>query len=287
MEANPGTVTLASLRGLRAAGVNRISFGVQSFNPRQLARLGRIHDANEAVAAIALARAAGFDNVSLDLIFALPDQTLAEWEADLRAAVTLLPDHISAYNLTYESGTAFFAQRAQGQLRPAPEEVEAAMFTRTQELLDAAGYSHYEISNFARRGRECRHNLNYWRGGAYLGIGAGAHSFAHAPAPGKRWSNENDPTLFLQRVAASGHARVFEEDLSQSQACGEFVFLGLRLRAGFDAAAFEERFGLEFLAAFPHAARLQRDGLLARAGSCWQLTDRGLMVADSVFATFM
>jgi len=287
LEANPGTVTPDKLRGFRAAGINRISFGVQSFRSRHLECLGRIHSAREAVEAVELARAAGFEDLNLDLIFAVPDQTLAEWEEDLRTAIALGPNHISAYNLTFEEGTAFHAMRAKGQLRQAPDEVEAAMFTRTQEILGEAGYSQYEISNYARPGRECNHNLNYWRGGAYLGVGAGAHSFAHEPKPGRRWSDERNPNLYIQRVREQGHARAFEERLTSSQACGEFVFLGLRLRIGFDGEEFASRFGVDFPIAFPHARSLQADGLLHASGSRWRLSERGLMVADSVFATFL
>ncbi|HVN87478.1 MAG TPA: radical SAM family heme chaperone HemW [Candidatus Binatia bacterium] len=287
LEANPGTITLDKLRGFRDAGINRISFGVQSFQPRHLATLGRIHSGNEAMAAVELARRAGFDNLNLDLIFAVPGQTLDEWESDLRAAIALSPDHISAYNLTFEEGTAFHAMRAKGQLRQAPEEIEVAMFTRTREVLAAAGYAPYEISNFARRGRECRHNLNYWCGGSYLGVGAGAHSFAGTAQPGRRWSNERNPTVYLERVAQYGHARAFEETLALAQARGEFVFLNLRLRSGFRAADFASRFGIEFLSAFPHASALQADGLLQLRDEAWQLSERGLLLADSVFATFL
>ncbi len=287
LEANPGTVTLDKLRGLRAAGINRISFGVQSFHPRHLARLGRTHSADDAVSAVRSARAARFDNLNLDLMFAVPGQTLDEWEFDLRTAMGLAPDHISAYNLTFEEGTAFHAMRQRGEIVPQSEDVEAAMFTRTQELLGAAGYEQYEISNYARPSRPCRHNLNYWRAGAYLGVGAGAHSFARAPAPGIRWSNERSPGTYMARVRAAGHARATEDALTDRQAQGEFVFLGLRCREGIDGNEFGRRFGVEFSAAFPHAAAFGRDGLLARDGQRWTLSERGLMVADTIFATFL
>jgi len=287
LEANPGTVTLDTLCGFRGAGINRISFGVQSFDARHLARLGRAHDADQALAALRNARAAGFDNVNLDLIFAVPGQTLAEWEADLETALALAPDHISAYNLTFEEGTAFHAMRERGEIVPQHEELEAAMFTRTREVLGARGYDAYEISNFAAPGRACRHNLNYWRAGAYLGVGAGAHSFASRPVPGVRWSNERGPNAYLARVRADGHARAAEERLSAGQARGEFVFLGLRCRDGIDARDFAARFSVELEDAFPHGAALHRDGLLERDGPRWMLSARGLLVADSVFATFL
>ncbi len=287
LECNPGTVDAEKLRGFRAAGVTRISFGVQSFHPTHLARLGRIHSAAQAIDAIGAARAAGFDNLSFDLIFAVPGQTPEEWEADLATAIALAPDHISAYNLTFEEGTAFHAQRRSGAIAPVHEEAEVAMFTRTRSVLTAAGYAPYEISNFARPGRACAHNLNYWRAGAYLGVGAGAHSYAARPAPGGRWGNEKSPSRYLERVGADGHARASEEHLTVEQARGEFVFLNLRCSDGFAAADFTTRFGLDVATAFPHLAALTRDGVLEHAADRWRLTARGLLHADSVFATFL
>ena len=287
LEANPGTVDAAKLSDFAAAGVNRVSFGVQSFQPRHLVQLGRIHSAAAAIDAVGAAHGAGFDRVNLDLMFAIPGQTVQEWEADLGTAVTLGADHISAYNLTYEDGTAFGAWRRSGRLMPVPEEAEVAMFTRARALLAAHGYAHYEVSNYAVPGRECAHNLNYWRAGSYLGVGAGAHSFARETEAGRRWSNENSPGAYIDCVGAAGHARVSEETLSPAQARGEFVFLNLRCQAGFDGAQFERRFGLDFAHAFPHADAFVRDGMLERVDGWWRLTERGLLVADAVFATFL
>jgi oxygen-independent coproporphyrinogen-3 oxidase len=287
LEANPGTVSVDSLRGFRAAGINRLSFGVQSFQPHHLRVLGRIHSADQSIAAVGWAREAGFDNVNVDLIFALPQQTLAEWESDLAQATDLHADHISAYNLTYEEGTPFHKLRSQGVLRQLPEDIEVAMFTQTQEGLGAAGFEQYEISNYARPGRACRHNLNYWQSGNYLGIGAGAHSYAAAPEWGSRWSNEKIPNRYIDAIGTLDHARVTSETLDERQARGEFVFLGLRCRAGFSAAAFQGRFADDVVTLFPHAADLRAEGLLQCAAGQWQLTDRGVMLADSVFATFL
>lgn len=287
LEANPGTVDGAKLRGFAAAGVNRVSFGVQSFQPRLLSQLGRIHGAAEAIDAIGAAQDAGFDDVNLDLMFAIPGQTLQEWNDDLATAVALRTNHVSAYNLTYEDGTAFAVWRRSGALMPVPEEAEVAMFTRTQALLTAHGYAQYEISNYAQAGRECAHNLNYWRAGAYLGLGAGAHSFAREPDPGRRWGNEKSPGGYIERVRTDGHARVSEETLSREQARGEFVFLGLRCCGGFDAAEFERRFDIDFPGAFPHTATFVRDGFLEQTAGAWRLTERGLLFADSIFATFL
>lgn len=287
MEANPGTVDAERLAGFRAAGVNRISFGVQSFQPRHLERLGRIHSAEQAMRAIADARAGGFANVNLDLIFAVPEQTLQEWERDLATAIELQTDHVSAYNLTFEEGTPFEAMRRKGVLHPLSEEIEVAMFTRAREILGKAGYAQYEISNYARPGRPCRHNLNYWQGGDYLGVGAGAHSFSQAPFPGLRWSNAKLPAAYLQHIASCGRARVTEEALTQRQAQGEFVLLTLRLRDGFEAKSFRDRFGTSFAEAFLHVESFERDGLLEHDRRRWRLTERGLLLADSVFATFL
>jgi oxygen-independent coproporphyrinogen-3 oxidase len=289
LEANPGTVDIDKLRGIRAAGVNRLSFGVQSFHPSHLHRLGRIHNADEALAAVGTARQAGFDNVSIDLIFALPQQTLAEWERDLVQACALHPNHISAYNLTYADGTPFHELRAQGVLRELPEDIELAMFTRTREILAAHGYAQYEISNYARPGYACRHNLNYWHGGLYLGVGAGAHSYARPASreSGSRWSNEQVPGAYMTAVEQHGHAGRAVEELTARQARGEFVFLGLRCLDGFAAADFYARFGADLPVVFPHVTALCSDGLLRCNDGRWKLTARGMLLADSVFATFL
>jgi len=287
VEANPGTIDRARLRGFRSAGVNRLSFGVQSFHAHHLATLGRIHSADEARQAIATAREAGFDNVNLDLMFALPQQTLAEWESDLHEGIALGTDHFSAYNLTYEEGTPFHAWRGQGKLRQLDDDVEESMFRRAHTILSAAGYVQYEISNYARPGFECRHNLNYWQSGSYLGVGAGAHSFRDDHVAPRRWSNEKNPVRYTALARRHGEAPVSQEDLLPTQRRGEFVFLALRCRDGFAAADFRQRFGATFESAYPHVAGLVRDGLIESAQEHWRLTERGLLLADGIFATFL
>ncbi len=284
LEANPGTVDVAALAGFRAAGVNRLSFGVQSFQDKYLRVLGRIHDGETAIRAVRDARTAGFDDVNVDLMFAVPGQTVAEWLTDLQRAIDLGTTHISAYNLTIEEGTAFFALRRRGELRPLDEAVEVEMYAATERTLAAAGFDRYEISNYAQSGRSCRHNLQYWRLQPYLGLGAGAHSFA---APDRRWSNELGPEKYMSDVEARGGAVAWRETLSVEQATGEFVFLGLRCREGIAQGEFLRRFGIEFSAAFPHSAGLRDGGLLEQVDDWWRLTDRGRMVADGVFATFV
>jgi oxygen-independent coproporphyrinogen-3 oxidase len=287
LEANPGTVSRQHLADYRAAGVNRLSLGAQSFHAGLLHTIGRDHGPEDTRAAVAAARAAGFENVSLDLLFAVPGETPALWEDELAAAVALAPTHISAYSLTYEEGTPFHAWRARGRLAPVGEDDEAAMAEAAATLLPAAGYARYEISSFARPGFAARHNLAYWQGADYLGLGAGAHSFSREPAPGRRWMNERLPARYLAAVAATGSAVAGGESLTEATARGEFALCGLRQTAGVDTLAFRSRFGIAFDAAFPHVAGLVAEGLLERAEERRRLTARGLRFADTVAATFL
>jgi oxygen-independent coproporphyrinogen-3 oxidase len=292
LEANPGTVNEARLLGFRIAGVNRLSFGVQSFQPELLAALGRRHSVDDSRAALAAARRAGFDNLSLDLIYAVPGQSLEACEADLGEAVAAGPEHVSAYNLTYEKGTAMHRDLVARRLVPAAEELEIAMFGAVRRRLGDAGYAHYEISNHARPGRASRHNRAYWRGLPYLGIGAGAHSFlpcddGSAGSFGERRENLRDPNRWREAVLARGEAVASREHLSREQAMGEACWLGLREIEGIDPSAFESRFGEPLLAAFPHVSGLLAEGLLERRASRLALTGRGLLLADSVFSSFL
>jgi len=287
LEANPGTVTRDRLAGYRESGVNRLSLGAQSFEDRHLRVLGRDHRAEDIAAAVADARAAGFENVSLDLIFGVPGETPAEWERDLRAAVALAPEHVSTYALTYEEGTPFHAWRASGRITAVPDDEEAVMAERAVATLEAAGLTRYEISSFARPGRAARHNLSYWDGSDYLGVGAGAHSFSRTPCPGRRWMNERLPARYVAAIGGSGTAVATEERLTEAQARGEFVMTGLRRIAGVDDTAFARRFGTPLAAAFPQVARLIDEGLLERDRATLRLTRRGLAFADTVAASFV
>jgi oxygen-independent coproporphyrinogen-3 oxidase len=286
LEANPGTVERERLAGFRQAGVKRLSFGIQSFQSALLATLGRIHDPDDARAAIRAARAAGFDDLNLDLIFAIPGGTRAAWEADVAEVLRWAPAHVSAYNLTYEPGTPFHALRARGTLRPLDDEDELWMYQHVRESLAAAGYEHYEISNFAHPGRHARHNQSYWRGVDYLGLGAGAHSYAHAPDWGRRWSNERIPERYIAAVER-GDAAVGRETLSFETAAAEFMFLGLRERDGIDPAAFARRFGRALEDVHPEVAVFRADGFLEERAGRVALSERGLLLADSIFAAFV
>lgn len=288
LEANPGTVNAAKFTGLRAAGVNRISFGAQSFDDSILKFLGRIHCANETREAARMAHRAGFERLNLDLIFAVPGQTLAGVMRDIGEAAALEPDHISAYNLTFEEGTAFFAEMRRGTIRPLETDEQAAMYGAVREELPRRGYPMYEISNYARPGRQCRHNLTYWRAEAYLGIGAGAHSFARDAVSGRRWWNERSPARYVERAIESGRAESGSENVARETAMGEFVFLNLRLREGFARVDFEHRFATTFDAAFAaRASRLIEGGLIEDAGGRIRLSERGVELADSIFAEFL
>lgn len=286
LEATPESITRERMTAYAAAGINRVSLGLQSMQPHHLRRLGRLHTVEQNHLAFDAVRAAGIANLTVDLIFAVPGQTLREWESDLAAVAALGPEHVSAYNLTYEERTPFFAWRARGELAPQPEEIEEAMFLRARELLPAAGFEPYEISSFARPGRRSRHNQSYWNGTDYLGVGAGAHSY-RSEGWGVRWSNRRLPRDYMERVASSGEGRAEVEHLDRRQAMGEVAFLSLRRSDGLDRDAFARRFGESFDAAFPCVADLRAEGLLESSGGRERLTPRGLLVADSVFASFL
>jgi oxygen-independent coproporphyrinogen III oxidase len=288
LEANPGTVDQPKLVGFRAAGVNRVSFGAQSFNQAILQFLGRIHDAEQTREAAAMAHRAGFDRLNLDLIFAVPGQTLADVMHDIESAAALEPDHISSYNLTFEEGTAFFTDMKRGRIKPLANDDQAAMYAAVRTELPRRGYAMYEISNYAQPGREARHNLTYWRHEAYLGIGAGAHSFARVGVGGRRWWNERIPARYIAGVLESGGAESGAEETDARTSESEFVFLNLRLREGFAEADFRERFTRSFADAFGDRAKtLVAGGLLIRERGRVFLSERGLELADSVFAEFV
>ena len=234
---------------------------------------------------------AGFDNLSLDLIFAVPGQTIEACRADLDEALGIGTEHVSAYALTFEPGTAFHRDRSVGRIRQAPEELEVAMFHEVRERLGAAGLAAYEISNFARPGREARHNQAYWRGVPYLGVGAGAHSFlpedGGAGSFGRRWENVRDPNRWIAGVRESGAAIASSESLGREAAMGETCWLGLRESRGLDPVEFERRFGRDFGECFPHVPTLASDGLVQWREGRLVLTDRGLLLADTVFASFL
>ena len=239
LEANPGSVEAGRFRGYRSAGVNRVSLGVQALNDRDLKRLGRIHDVAEAIAAIEVARAT-FDRLSFDLIYARPDQSVAEWSAELQTAVGLAADHLSVYQLTIEEETRFADLHRAGKLIVPDADLGAELYEATHAVLDAAGLPAYEISNHAAPGAECRHNLVYWRYGEYVGIGAGAHGRL-ALADGRHaTATEKNPEKWLRLVEAHGTGAVTDDVLTLEEQGDEYLLMGLRLKEGIDLDRWEE-----------------------------------------------
>ena len=289
LEANPGTVDRDHFFGYRDAGINRISVGVQSFQPRLLKFLGRIHSADEARNALAVVRRAGFDNFSFDLIFANPDQTLHELEADIDTAMEFNPPHLSAYNLTFEEGTPFHHEYRSGRLKSLTEDEEIAMAEIIEAKLLAAGLSRYEISNYARPGCHSRHNVNYWQSGDYLGLGAGAHSYVRSGYGicGRRWSNEKNPAKYITQIGQTGDAVVDREEIDRDKAAGEFMFLGLRLTEGIRIENFRQRFGKSPAVFYPQMESWIDGELLEENGCFLRFTPKGLLLANSIFVHFM
>ena len=284
VEANPTTAESGLFEALRAGGFNRLSMGVQSLDDHLLHALGRTHSAAEAIAAYHLARAAGFGNISLDLMFCLPGQTLDGFRRDMETLAELGPEHLSLYSLTIEEGTPFAARQARGQLILPDEETDAQMFELAHDWLPTAGYPAYEISNFARPGYESRHNSSYWRNAEYRGYGPGAASYVG----GRRWTNQPR----VERWRASVFQQIDDPaDCEIRDADGErreTMFLGLRRLAGVEVAWFEQRYGAPPETWFAdELARLAEAGWLERTTTAWRLTRAGLLVANRVFMEFV
>jgi oxygen-independent coproporphyrinogen-3 oxidase len=288
LEANPGTLTPEKLAGYRAAGVNRISLGIQSFEDRLLARLGRVHTKKEAIGAFEAARAAGFDNLSIDLMHSLPGQSPDDWRKALRQGIALSPEHISAYALSVEDDTPFAALFDAGRL-PLPGEEEAAtMFEATSELLQGAGYQHYEISNYALSGRQARHNSAYWSRASYLGFGAGAHSFWNPDGLGERWNNTQNPSEYADALLSGNLPERDREALTLEQALAESFFLGLRMLTGLDLDRLVSRYGPAALQRqLAQVETLVSSGSLVREGGQVRLAPQAVIIANGIFARFL
>lgn len=281
VEANPGTVDQPYLERLRAAGANRLSLGVQSLDDDLLQALGRIHTAPDAVRAVRDARAAGFENLSIDLMFSIPGQTEALWRSTLEQALALEPDHISIYSLQLEEGTSFFSMYRSGRLQLADDRTDRRMYHWAVNRLAAAGLQLYEIANAARPERACRHNLKYWSMDDYLGLGLGAHSFQNG------WRFRR--TEVLEEYLSDQRA-VDRRKNTRSDSIGEFLFTGLRKTEGIRFADFNKRFGCDVKDLFPEAIERHRTaGLLVvdRAAGRLYLTGKGIDVSNAVFADFV
>jgi oxygen-independent coproporphyrinogen III oxidase len=290
LEANPGTVTLEKLRSFRSAGINRLSIGAQSFQASLLRSLGRMHSPEQIEAAFLEARESGFENVNLDLMYGAPQQTLQAFDQDITKALSLHPDHLSVYGLTIEKGTPFFQAQQRGALKLPEEEIVLEMMNLLEERLPNAGLEQYEISNFSRPGKRVVHNLTYWNGGDYLGIGAGAHSFLRAGGAaghGRRWSNFTLPQRYIESSSSHGRAESWSEDLSLDAARFEFFFLGLRKIEGVFLPLYRERFGGPAFDLYNEVFdTLIAQGLAHINGDYLALTKRGIRLADSVIECF-
>ena len=283
IECNPGTVSEAGFRLMRQGGVNRLSFGVQTFDDALLESIGRIHTARDARQGIEWARAAGFRNISMDLIYGLPTQTLAGFRRDMEQMVALVPAHISVYGLQVESGTVFARWQEEGKLL-LPDEAECeAMYDLMASRLPAKGYERYEISNFAKAGCESRHNLSYWQDVPYLGLGAAAHSYLD----GQRYGNAEQIEAYLDG-AADGSARREEEPATREIQMEEFAFLALRTSQGIEKERFQKKFGATLDAVYAEAIHaMKKKGLLHESKTHVTLTPLGMKYGNLVFAAFL
>ena len=293
LEANPGTVSAEYLRELRALGFNRISYGVQSANPEELHMLERIHSYSDVVDAVRWSRRAGFDNLNLDLIYGLPEQTLERWQHTVKLSLGLHPEHISAYALTLEHGTPFGRWAAKGLLPIPDPDLAAEQYEWTMDFLASEGYVQYEISNWALPGKECQHNLQYWRNLDYLGFGAGAHGYAG----GFRYSNVLRIKTYIDRLTSPLSSFVFplspatvnQHVNTPRDDMQETMITGLRLTTeGISSEGFQQRFGALLPDVFgKEIQHLEKVGLLEWAGDTLRLTKRGRLLGNQVFMEFV
>ena len=280
IEANPGTVNLEKLKTYEKIGLNRISFGLQSAHNEELKALGRIHTWEEFLESYDLARQAGFDNINVDLMSGIPDQTLASWQKTLSRVLELAPEHVSAYSLIVEEGTPF----AQRKLNLPEEEEERRMYEMTAEMLGSQGYRQYEISNYALPKRECAHNMGYWMRDDYLGLGLGAASLFD----NQRWNNTDSMEEYLEKSERPEEIQVCREKLSVREQMEETMFLGLRMTEGIERERFQEEFGISVEEVYGDALRrLEGLGLLQADRGRIYLTRKGISLSNQVFVEFL
>jgi oxygen-independent coproporphyrinogen III oxidase len=287
IEANPGTVfeqlTVEKLKTIRKIGVNRISFGSQSFSERKLKFLGRLHLPHQILSAVQVAREANFEEINLDLIFGAKGETLEEWQADLRQVLELQPTHISAYSLTIEPGTEFGAQARKGFILTAEEERVAELFIETQEILSRHGYHQYEVSNYSKPGNECRHNLGYWRGESYLSIGAGAVGFLRDGLTGTRYKNIPGPEEYISRITKHEDVSQVKETLTAKELESEFFLLRMRLSEGFSEEEYSQSFQKNLSEHQQNElGKLIEQGLLNFENNRYFSTQKGFLMNDQI-----
>lgn len=286
LEANPGTIERGLFAGYRDAGINRVSLGAQSFSPRSLELLGRIHSPEDTLRAVEELRAAQIDNFNLDLMYALPEQSIEQALEDLRMAVALAPPHLSHYQLTLEPGTVFHSRPP----RALPDEDAAwRMQTDGQQLLDAAGYAQYEVSAYARAGARCLHNLNYWAFGDYIGLGAGAHGKLTLSEPHRilRSAKPKQPREYLEAMRTATAPAGERHFVSARELPFEFMLNALRLNAGFDAGEFRERTGISLVEVQPALESALGRGLLEKTSVGWRATAMGRRFLNDLQAEFL
>lgn len=284
LEANPETLDETKLSGYLQAGVNRLSIGVQSFNQQHLQAMGRGHSAEQAIEAVQLAQKVGYKNIGIDLIYGLPQQTIQQWQADLEQAVALNVQHMSLYCLSLEEDTPWRRLFQQGELPAIDDDLAADMFELTMQRLQAAGFCHYEISNFALPGCESRHNSNYWKRENYLGLGVAAAGCLL----NYRLYNEKDLYSYQKKLQQEELPLLMDEALTIDQVISEAVFLGLRLLCGINFAAFAEQYGIDPRRRFKkQIANMAKKGLLSVDDTSMRLSERGIMLGNQVFAAFV
>lgn len=284
LEANPGTVSPGYLKAVRSLGINRLSLGVQSLDDAELKLLGRIHTASEARASIREAKEAGFTNLSLDFIYGIPGRSLATWRKMLAEIITLSAQHLSLYGLTLEENTPMHASVKRGEISSPNPDAAASEYELAEEMLEQAGYKHYEISNWALPGFESRHNLAYWKRTPYLGLGVAAHSFLD----GKRIANTSDLDEYLSAFSEGKLAPQTVEVISKATALSEAIILGLRLNEGVSADDIEAHFGINLHERFANEiAECSSLGLLEERGGRLRLTPRGRLLGNEVFMRFL
>lgn len=284
VEANPGTVDKEKLQALYHGGVNRLSLGVQACQPHLLKLLGRVHNLDQAVQAVDSARQVGFNNLSLDLIFGVPGQTLADWQQSLRLLTDLEPQHLSCYSLQLEEGTPLTAAVERGELQCCDEDLELAMYNEAINFLNSKGYQHYEISNFAKPGFESCHNLVYWHDEEYIGLGPAAHSHVNR----QRWANTGDISQYVAGMNKGVPELTEHYQLTEADAMSETMFMGLRLLKGVNIDKFAKRFGCSITDVWPQqTAKLIGQGLIENTGTHIRLTNKGLPLANIVFSEFV
>lgn len=285
IEINPGRITRETMREFRNLGINRASFGLQTFDDHELARLGRSHSSDDARRTFSDLREAGFQNVSFDLIAGLPGQTMAGWERNLDEAFALRPEHLSFYLLEVHQGTPL-ADHIKKGMQPVPDEdLAAEMYLKMLDRAAANGYEHYEISNLCRPGLRSRHNAKYWTGDAYYGFGCSAHSY---DGNLRRWANERDVLKYMEKIEANGSAIVQDDQLTEAERRAEAVFLGLRMLEGLSFSEFQTKFGDDFRAKYEQdLLRFREAGLIEIGADGLKLTRAGALLSNEVFAAFV